>query len=220
MGALAFANWFVAPAVPDAGGSARPVIAVIDDDGAARDSLAFFLQSEGYRTLGFAGGEAFLEARLPELVGCVLLDMRMPGLSGLDVLHALAGRDDGPAVLVLTGHGDVAMAVQAMKLGALDFIEKPYRPAGLVRAIERAAALQARRMARRAAAARVEGLSRRQREVLAGIAAGRPNKIIAFELGLSVRTVEAYRAQLFERLGVRNTAEAVRLALAAERAAA
>lgn len=198
----------------------RPLIAVVDDDDGARLSAQWLLEGEGHRVLPFADGEGFLASPLLGRVGCVLLDMRMPGLGGLDVLRALAGREDGPSALVMTGHGDVAMAVEAMKLGALDFIEKPYQPAGLLQAIARASACQARRGARRAAAARVEGLSPRQRAVLSGIAAGRPNKIIAYQLGLSVRTVEAYRAQLFERLGVRSTAEAVRVALAAGRAAA
>ena len=194
-----------------------PLIAVIDDERAARLSTAWLLESEGFRVLPFAGGEDFLAAPLPAHVACVLLDMRMPGMSGLDVLRALAGRDDAPPVVVVTGHADIAMVVTAMRLRAADFIEKPYAPEALLRAIRRSAASRAQSSAARAAScesrALVDRLPVRQRQVLAGIVGGRPNKVIAWQLGLSVRTVEAYRAQLFSRLGARSTAEAVRIAL-------
>jgi two-component system, LuxR family, response regulator FixJ len=222
MGSLALANWFVGPAAPAApatGPSDRPVIAVVDDDDGARISTEWLLESEGYRVLSFASGEAFLASRLLHRVACVLLDMRMPGLGGLDVLRALAGRDDAPAVLVLTGHANLATAVAAMKLRAADFIEKPYAPAALLRAVERAATLGERARISRArrgeARVLVDGLPERQRQVLSGMTRGRPNKVIAWELGLSVRTVETYRAQMLDRLRVRSTAEAVRIALAA-----
>lgn len=196
-----------------------PIVAVVDDDDGARLSAEWLLESEGYRVVPFADGEAFLASRLLHKVACVLLDMRMPGLTGLDVLRALAERQDAPAVLVLTGHADIAMVVDAMRLQATDFIEKPYQPEALLRAVESASALGERSRATRArsreAQTLVEGLPERQRQVLAGIAQGRPNKIIAWQLGLSVRTVESYRAQLLDRLGVRSTAEAVRIALSA-----
>ena len=149
----------------------------------------------------------------------MLLDMRMPGLSGLDVLRAICDQDNPPSVLMLTGHGDIPLAVEAMKLGAIDFIEKPYAPRKLLDAIESASELyqqsQAEQSGSREAEKLVESLSERQRQVLAGIVRGRPNKIIAYELSLSIRTVEAYRAQMLEKLGVRSTAEAVRIAISA-----
>jgi two-component system response regulator FixJ len=192
-------------------------IAIVDDDDAVRRSTAALVERAGHRAWAFASGDAFL-ARRPEAIDCVLLDMRMPGLSGLDVLEILAGEDDAPAVLVVTGHGDIALAVAAMRLGAADFLEKPYAPEALLAGIDYACGLGARprasKAARREAAARLDTLSERQRQVLQGIVKGKPNKIIAYDLGLSVRTVEAYRAQVLIKLGVRSTAEAVRIALA------
>lgn len=167
----------------------------------------------------FSSGDEFLRARLPEGLNCVLLDMRMPGLNGLDVLRALGDQDNPPSVLMLTGHGDIPLAVEAMKLGALDFIEKPYVPKKLLEAIDSASEIyqQAREVdaGNREAVALVDSLSERQRQVLAGIVRGKANKIIAYDLGLSIRTVEAYRAQMLDKLGVRSTAEAVRIAIAA-----
>jgi two-component system, LuxR family, response regulator FixJ len=198
--------------------SASRTIAIVDDDDAVRLSTTLMLELAAHRVQAFASGDDFLVALLPDDLDCILLDMRMPGRSGLEVLKVLAGRDAAPAVLVFTGHGNIPLAVEAMKLGAVDFLEKPYAPEALVGAIDRACALRAEpralEAARREAATRLEVLSPRQRQVLRGIVAGRPNKIIAYELGLSIRTVEAYRAQLFERLAVRGTAEAVRIALA------
>ncbi len=205
------------PAAPARAAPDAPLLAVIDDEAAARRSTAWLLESEGYRVLPFAGGDDFLAAPLPEPVDCVLLDMRMPGMGGLDVLRALAGSDDAPPVVVVTGHADIAMVVAAMRQGAADFIEKPYAADALLRAIRRSAASHEEARAARAAScesrALVDRLPVRQRQVLAGIVGGRPNKVIAWQLGLSVRTVEAYRAQLFSRLGARSTAEAVRIAL-------
>lgn len=201
-----------ARAAPDA-----PLVAVIDDEPAARRSTVWLLEGEGYRVLPFADGADFLAAPLPAQTASVLLDMHMPGMSGLDVLRALAERDDAPPVIVVTGHADIAMVVAAMRLGAADFIEKPYAADALLRAIRGSAASRDEARAAQAAScesrALVDRLPVRQRQVLAGIVGGSPNKVIAWQLGLSVRTVEAYRAQLFSRLGARSTAEAVRIAL-------
>ena len=194
-------------------------IAIVDDDDAVRTSTARLLESAGHRVLSFASGDDFLRARLPDSLNCILLDMRMPGMSGLEVLRALGEHEHAPSVLVLTGHGDIPMAVEAMKLGAIDFIEKPYAPKALLAAIDSASEhheqMRAAMEGSREAAALIETLSDRQRQVLAGIVKGRPNKLIAYDLGLSIRTVEAYRAQLLDKLGVRSTAEAVRIAIAA-----
>lgn len=198
--------------------SARRTIAIVDDDAVVRQSTARLIEGAGHCAQTYASGDDYLATGPGEGADCVLLDLQMPGTSGLDVLKALAGRENAPAVLVLTGHGEIPLVVAAMKLGAADFLQKPYEPEALLAGIDMACALRARprafEAAGREAAARLECLSPRQRQVLAGIVNGRPNKIIAYELGLSIRTVEAYRAQLLQKLGVRGTAEAVRIALA------
>ncbi|HYN45200.1 MAG TPA: LuxR C-terminal-related transcriptional regulator, partial [Allosphingosinicella sp.] len=146
-----------------------------------------------------------------------------PGMDGLAVMRALHDREVAVPILVLTGHGDVPLAVGAMRLGAVDFLEKPYPPGDLLDAIRHACntpvALAGGHAVNKQAEAKVACLSERQRAVLLGILKGQPNKIIAWELGLSIRTVEAYRAQMLAKLGVRGTAEAVRLAMAAGMAA-
>jgi len=194
------------------------VIAVVDDDDVVRHSTAVLLERAGYSIVAFESGDAFLATQRPGDSDCILLDMRMTGTDGLGVLKALGAWEEMPPVLVLTGHGAVPEAVEAMKLGAADFLEKPYPAEALLSAIDKA--LEAGSTGKAgavdaAAAARVGTLSNRQQQVLRGILKGQPNKIIAYELGLSIRTVEAYRAQLLEKLGVRGTAEAVRLAIAA-----
>jgi two-component system response regulator FixJ len=194
------------------------VIAIVDDDHVVRNSTALLLERAGYRIRTFESGDAFLAAQRPGDSDCVLLDMRMAGTDGLGVLKALGAWERMPPVLVLTGHGALPDAVEAMKLGAADFLEKPYPAEALLGAIGKA--LEAGSTGKTGAvdpkaAAKVGTLSQRQAQVLRGILKGQPNKIIAYELGLSIRTVEAYRAQLLEKLGVRGTAEAVRLAIAA-----
>ena len=159
----------------------------------------------------------FWRRKFQSALDVALLDMHMPGRNGLDVLRALAAREDAPAVLVLTGHGDIAMAVEAMKLKAADFLQKPYPPVALLETLESTLAEREQGRAARTpnsrARAQVDALTPRQRQVLAGIVRGQANKTIAWELGLSVRTIEDYRAQLLERLGVRCTAEAIRIGL-------
>jgi len=197
--------------------SVNYLVAIVEDDAAVRISTTTLLERAGYRVRAFESGDAFLAAHLPGDSDCVLLDMRMPGTDGLGVLQAMGAWENMPAVLVLTGHGAVPEAIAAMKLGAADFLEKPYPPQDLLAAISQALAAGPKKRAGGAdpaAAARVATLSQRQHQVLKGILDGRPNKIIAYELGLSIRTVEAYRAQMLEKLGVRGTAEAVRLAIA------
>ena len=195
-------------------------IAIVDEDKLSGGPSTFLLvASAGHHVYTFANGKAFLAAELPQPADCVLLDIRLPGADGLDVLRALARREDPPAVVVTSDSGDIPLAVQAMKLGAADFLEKPCRPAVLLDAIAQACARRDQLLlaakAQRQAAARLALLSDRMRQVLRGMGLGRANKAIAHELGLSVRTVEAYRAQLFARLGVRTTAEAVSIAFAA-----
>lgn len=194
------------------------IVAIVDDDDAVRVSTAALLQAARFRVELFETGDAFLDGP-PISIDCILLDMRMPGSDGIEVLRQLGERKSHPPVVVLTGHGDMALAVEAMKLGAMDFLEKPYDPAKLLNAINDA--ISARHTGREqalpstGALARIEKLSERQRQVLNGMVSGAPNKIMAWKLGLSIRTVEAHRAQVMSRLGVRSVAEAVQIGLAA-----
>jgi two-component system response regulator FixJ len=195
------------------------LIVIVDDDEAVGASTAQLLERIGHSVLTFPSGDSFLAATLPREVGCVLLDIRMPGTDGLQVMRVLRQRASSLAVIVLTGHGDIGLAVEAMKLGAVDFLEKPYRPDSLLEAIENALSRSLNtaesQHATTEARDKVAALSERQRDVLKGIVRGKQSKIIAHELDLSPRTVEAYRAQLLSKLGVRGTADAVKIALAA-----
>jgi two-component system response regulator FixJ len=196
----------------------RHLVAIVDDDDAVRRSTATLLERSGYGVRQFVSGDAFLALDDRVDFDCVLLDLQMPGTGGIGILSALQARPLMPAVLVLTGHGAIAKAVEAMKLGAYDFLEKPYPAKSLMEAIGAALAARAQRRAGtvdREAAARISSLSKRQHEVLKGVLDGKQNKVIAYELHLSIRTVEAYRSQLLDKLGVRGTAEAVRLAISA-----
>lgn len=201
---------------PSAGTSA--CVAIVEDDPALSGTIADLLRFEGYEVETFASGETFLaHDALLDAFSCAVLDLKLPGISGLDVLAVLREKDSAMSVVVLTGNGDVAQAVDAMKLGAADFLEKPYLPNSLLAACEKACSrsseLRASRDANRGAAAMIGSLTGRQREVLSGIAMGLSSKAIAHQLDLSVRTVEMHRAQLLSRLGVRSTVEAVRIAL-------
>ena len=195
-------------------------VAVVEDEETLNRTMAALLEHAGHRVRRYASGEALLEQ--DDFFGecdCALLDINLPGMSGLDLLRLIQDRDDAPSVVVLTGAGDIPTAVEAMRLGAVDFIEKPYLPTALLDAVEKAgrhaSSRRASRSAEREAAARLRQLSHRQRQVLAGMVDGQSNKIIADHLQLSVRTVEAYRAQLLAKLGARTTTEAVRVALSA-----
>jgi len=194
------------------------VVAIVDDDEGVRRSTAALLERAGYRVRAFESGDAYLAAQFPGDSDCLLLDLRMPGTGGLEILRMVGAWETMPAVLVMTGHGDVREAVAAMKLGAVDFLEKPCPAEILLDVIDKA--LESRTAAKGGAvdahaAAKVGRLSHRQKQVLRGMLKGQPNKVIAYGLGLSIRTVEAYRAQLLEKLAVRSTAEAIRLAIGA-----
>jgi two-component system response regulator FixJ len=195
------------------------VIVVVDDDSAVRDSTALLLEQAGHRVFKFETGEQLIAAGVPEDTDMILLDIMMPGLNGLETLRLLNNQPVRPAVVVLTGHGDIPLAVEAMKLGAAEFLEKPFPMQDL---LELVAVLSKSQSAapvadpqRQEALEKVERLTPRQREVLRGIALGEPSKVTAHRLNLSVRTVEAYRGHLFSRLQVRGMADAVRIAVLA-----
>jgi two-component system, LuxR family, response regulator FixJ len=200
---------------------AEGIVYIVDDDEAVCQSLERMLRTAGFATVTYGSGIAFLDAAAAGLApGCLLLDMWMPGMDGLDVQSRMGERGLRHPVVVMTGHGDVLTAVRAMKAGAVDFIEKPFIPHALLKAIEVALAGRERRAQDREAAQaaeRIAMLSPREREVLDSLAAGRSNKIIAFDLNLSVRTVEVHRARMLDRLGTHSSAAAVRLVVLATR---
>jgi two-component system response regulator FixJ len=196
----------------------EPTIHVVDDDAAVRHSLERLLQSAGLRVVSYETPMAFLQAAPGLSGGCILLDLRMAGMDGLELQGRLVQLGVTLPVIVMTGHGDVSSAVRAMKAGAIDFLEKPYDDQVLLNAIDAALARSGRPDRDREAvkaAQRIAALSPREREVLDALVAGRPNKVIAFDLGISVRTVEVHRARMMERLGTRQLAEAIRLSVMA-----
>jgi two-component system, LuxR family, response regulator FixJ len=198
--------------------SPERVVYVVDDDAAVRRSLEELLHSAGLATILYERSSTFLDAAPTLPAGCALLDMRMPGIDGLELQARLRELDVALPVIVMTGAGDIRTAVRAMKAGAVDFIEKPCDDEQLLAAIELTFAQRGVGDREREAAdavQRVALLSQREREVLDALVAGRPNKLIAFDLGISVRTVEVHRARMMDRLGVRQLAEAVRLAVVA-----
>jgi two-component system response regulator FixJ len=187
---------------------------VLDDDAAVLRSLERLLGSANFEAVTFDHPDAFLAAARTFKTGCVLLDVRLPGMSGLDVLTRLLKTRKDVAVIVVTGQGDIQTAVRAMKTGATDFLEKPYSDHALLESIE-AAFRREIDLDIADAVRRIATLSTREREVLDGLLAGRPNKIIAYNLGISVRTVEVHRARMMERLGLRQLAEVIRLGVMA-----
>jgi two-component system, LuxR family, response regulator FixJ len=191
---------------------------VLDDDKAVLRSLDRLLSSANFKAVTFERPEEFLTAAKTFKTGCVLLDVRLRGMSGLDVQAQLSRMRSDLSVIIVTAQGDIQTAVRAMKAGASDFLEKPYSDSALLASIE--AALEkdqphARDRDLADAVRRIGILSPRERQVLDGLMAGRPNKLIAYELGISVRTVEVHRARMMERLGTHQLAEAIRLGVMA-----
>ena len=197
----------------------RRIIHLVDDEEAIRRAAGFALKTAGFGVETYASGVEFLRAARSTPQGCVILDVRMPAMDGLEVQTAMAARGIQMPVIVLTGHGDVSVAVQAMKAGAVDFLEKPFEKAALLHAVERAFAriddADVRAIEASDAQVRIASLTPREREVLEGLAQGHPNKTIAYDLGCSSRTVEVHRASLMTKLDVRNLSEALRIAFAA-----
>jgi len=199
--------------------SDKTVIHIIDDDAAMRDSLTFLLDVNGYKSEAYDSADAFLKETGFEVASCIVSDIRMPGMTGVELVRKLKGGGSTCPVILMTGHGDVALAVEAMKAGAADFIEKPFDDEALLAAIR--SALEAGRAepggssARKEAETRLADLSPRERDVLQGLVAGKINKVIAHDLSISPRTVEVYRANLMAKTGARSMSELMRLALAA-----
>jgi two-component system, LuxR family, response regulator FixJ len=192
---------------------------VIDDDEAVRESIDFLLRAAGLSVRTYDSVTSFLEAVPKIAAGCIITDVRMPGLSGIDLLRRLQEMQIGLPVVVITGHGDVPLAVKAMKCGAIDFLEKPFDDDVLLASVrsalnrsEESAAVEAERAEIRA---RIAALTQRERDVLEGLVAGHPNKIIAFKLEISPRTVEIYRANLMTKMKAGSLSELVRMALVA-----
>jgi two-component system response regulator FixJ len=199
--------------------AAKRTVYVLDDDDAVLRSLERLLSSVNLEPITFDRPDAFLAAAKTFKTGCVLLDVRLPGMSGLEVQAQLHKMRNDLSVIVMTGQGDIHTAVRAMKAGAADFLEKPYSDHALLKAIEAAFAKE-NRVDRNSevedAVRRLAILSPREREVLNGLLAGQPNKLIAYQLGISVRTVEVHRARMMERLGLRQLAKAIRLGVMAK----
>ncbi len=195
------------------------VVVVVEDDERLRDSFAVLLRAAGHQAATFGSAEELLTAGVPEGAACLLVDVRMPGMDGVALLEELRRRGDRTPAVVVTGHGDIPLAVRAMRAGASDFVEKPCGDEQLLEAIGRAAAesvTTAAEACRAAdAAARLARLSPREREVLEGLLAGKSNKAIAHGLGVSARTVEGHRGNMMARLGVRSLSAALRLAIEA-----
>jgi two-component system response regulator FixJ len=193
------------------------VVHVIDDDIGVRQSLAFLLSTAGLAVRVHESAVAFLAALPDAQGGCIVTDVRMPGMDGLELQRRLRENKIGLPVIVMTGHGDVALAVEAMKAGAVDFIEKPFDDEILLRAIRSALARHAQAAENEARRADIRGrldhLSERERAVLDGLVAGKPNKVIAYDLGISPRTVEVYRANVMTKMQAESLSELVRMVL-------
>jgi two-component system response regulator FixJ len=193
------------------------VVHVIDDDEAVRESLTFLLKTAGHAVRTYENATAFLRDDPKGKAGCIVTDVRMPDISGIDLLHRLKELNVNMPVIVITGHGDVPLAVDAMKSGALDFLEKPFDDDALLNSVDVALRHQgadAKREADRSEIMeKLATLSNRERQVLEGLVAGHPNKTIAFDHGISPRTVEIYRANLMSKMQAGSLSELVRMAL-------
>lgn len=196
------------------------LVHLVDDDESVRRSIGFMLKTSGFQVKAYGSGLDLLKDAKKLGRGCILLDIRMPGMDGLEVQEALKQAGVGLPVIIMTGHGDIPLSVRAMKAGAVDFIEKPFAKTVLLSALEQGFAslnrLDASRERAKAANVRLQVLTPREREVLDGLVDGLPNKTIAYDLGISPRTVEIHRANLMTKLQVRSLSEALRLAFAAQ----
>ena len=202
----------------------RGEIFVVDDDPAIREILSMVLSAGGYKVICFADGAALLAVARTRCPSCILLDVHIPGKSGLDILKELHGEDYPAPIFMISGQGDIAMAVSAIKSGALDFIEKPFRGSEIVARLDEAIGAYARRQAEDSASKVAslhfpgrEPLTRREREVLEQFASGASNKEAGRHLGISPRTIEDHRANIMKKLGARNAADLIRIVMTAPR---
>lgn len=206
----------VTHAVPD------QTVYLVDDDEALRDSLVWLLESNSYKVAQFESAEAFLGAFQPGMTGCLILDVRMPGMSGLELYERLRERHTTLPVVFITGHGDVPMAVSVLKKGAVDFIEKPFSDTDMLRLVDQCLATERENRERlrqdAAVAHRLDQLTGREMEVLELIIAGRLNKQIADDLGISIKTVEVHRARVMEKMEANSLAELVQSVMTCESA--
>jgi FixJ family two-component response regulator len=193
---------------------------IVEDDDAVRESLQLVLESVGYKTRSFASANAFLENYDGDLAGCLVLDIRMPGMNGMELQRKLNERNSILPIIFVTGHGDVPMAVEAMQQGALDFVQKPYREQELLEKIERAFAIdRANRESlqqRQKISIRLDSLTPRELDVLRLMIEGKANKVIAIDLDISQRTVEIHRARVMEKLEANSLAHLVRMVMAVD----
>lgn len=196
----------------------RGIAYIVDDEQPIREALVFLLGAAGYEAHGFGSAHGFFATWRANRRSCIVADVRMPGMSGLEMLGALRERSIRLPVIMMTGHADVPMAVRAMKAGAVEFLEKPFDDERLLQAVERALALPtiALATAREQIEASIATLTPREREVMVLIAAGKPNKVISSELALSVRTVEVHRARVMEKMRADSIADLVRMSIATE----
>ena len=190
---------------------------VVDDEPEIRESLVMLLETAGYKAKAYESAVAFLASNAPESVGCLIVDVRMPDMDGLQLQQELLARRSPLPVVIMTGHGDIPIAVQAMKAGAVDFLEKPFDDdvllEGVRRALDRATSAVDHANAAKDAAQRLALLTDRERQVLDLIVAGKANKVIAYELSISPRTVEIHRSRVMEKMGAGNLADLVRTVL-------
>lgn len=191
---------------------------VVDDDPGMRDSVRFLLEARGFSVEAFGSAQDFLKSSGPRRTGCLIVDVRMPDMTGLELQERLAQQNSRLSIVVMTGHADVAMAVGAMKAGAVDFIEKPFSDDALLdsvgRALEQSRQLSSREETSAELSGRLETLTAREREILDHLVTGSPHKVIAHELSISPRTVEVHRARIMQKLGARNLADLVRMTMA------
>lgn len=201
--------------------TAKPerAVLIVDDDPAVRDSLGVLLEASGYPVITFASGRELLSGFSGTMAGCLVVDVRMPDMTGIEILETLAAGGSTVPVIIITGHADVPMAVRAMKVGAFDFLEKPVAAERLLTSVEAALARRAEALAQAGSIedqrARFASLTPRERDVLDQLIIGRPNKVIAAELGISPRTVEIHRARVMEKLDAHSLSHLVRMAIAA-----
>ena len=194
--------------------TANGIVELVDDDPAVREAISFLLETVGIECRCFESADAFLAGHDPNATACIVLDIRMPGMSGLELQEELERRQWGAPIIFITGHGEIAMAVRAMRNGAFDFIQKPFKDQELLDSINSALVIarSQRQSLRDVVELReaFETLSPREREVMALVTEGKPNKVIAYDLGVSQRTVEIHRARVMQKMGARNLAELVR----------